>query len=63
MKKLWEIVAGKTNATFECNFTFSQVENRWRVLERNYKKMVDINNKNRKRPQVIFVRKRNGRNF
>nr|CAI5828599.1 unnamed protein product [Callosobruchus analis] len=55
MKKLCEIVSEKMNATFRCNFTFSQVENRWRVLESNYKKMVDNNNKNRKKPQAIFV--------
>nr|CAI5840795.1 unnamed protein product [Callosobruchus analis] len=55
MKKLWEIIAEKTNATFGCYFTFSQVKNRWRVLKKNYKKMIDNNNISRKRPQVIFI--------
>nr|CAI5854409.1 unnamed protein product [Callosobruchus analis] len=45
MKTLWETTAEKKNASFGCNFTFSQVENRWQVLKRNYKKMVDNNNK------------------
>nr|CAI5858792.1 unnamed protein product [Callosobruchus analis] len=33
MNKLWEVIAEKMNSTFGCNFTFYQVENRWRVLE------------------------------
>ncbi|XP_069704430.1 uncharacterized protein [Periplaneta americana] len=44
MKKLWEILCNKINGSHKTSFTPSQCENRWRVLERNYKKIVDNNN-------------------
>ncbi|KAL1492588.1 hypothetical protein ABEB36_010828 [Hypothenemus hampei] len=44
-KKLWELLAHILNKKHNLNFTAGQVENRWRVLERNYKKVKDNNNK------------------
>nr|CAI5849745.1 unnamed protein product [Callosobruchus analis] len=71
-KKLWEIIAEEANATVRCNFTSSQVENRCRVLERNYKRMVDNNNKtgrgcrsftNEKEVKEMFGKKRNVQSY
>lgn len=45
LKKLWEFIADHINEIVRTNFTPAQVENRWRVLERNYKKIIDNNNK------------------
>lgn len=45
MKRLWEIIAEFINKEIGVNFTHAHVENRWRVIERNYKKTVDNNNK------------------
>lgn len=45
MKKLWEIVAHEVNRQHNKNVTASHCENRWRVIERNYKKYIDDNNK------------------
>lgn len=45
LKNLWELIATQINSIFKSNFTPSQIENRWRVLERNYKKVIDNNKK------------------
>lgn len=45
LTKLWELIATQNSSTFNSNFTPSQVENRWRVLKENYKKVIDNNNK------------------
>lgn len=45
LKKLWEILAHELNRLLETNVTASHTENRWRVLERAYKKYVDNQNK------------------
>lgn len=45
LKKLWEILACELNRLLEINVTESHTENRWRVLERAYKKYVDNQNK------------------
>lgn len=45
MKRMWEILAVKINEIHRTNFTAGHCENRWRVLERNYKKVVDNNKK------------------
>ncbi|KAL1510069.1 hypothetical protein ABEB36_004724 [Hypothenemus hampei] len=44
-KKLWELLAHLLKKKHNLNFTPAQIENRWRVLERNYKKVQDNNNK------------------
>lgn len=43
LKKLWEVISKKLNETFSINSTPNNVENRWRVLDRNFKKYVDNN--------------------
>lgn len=45
MKKLWERIAHEMNKKFNVTVTPSNCENRWRVVERNYKKYIDNNNK------------------
>ncbi|KAI4467729.1 myb/sant-like dna-binding domain [Holotrichia oblita] len=45
MKKLWEIVSEEINIKLKWNTTPANVENRWRVLERNFKKYMDNKNK------------------
>lgn len=44
MKKLWEIIANEINERFNLNVSPSNCENRWRVLDRNYKKFVENKN-------------------
>ncbi|XP_050505708.1 uncharacterized protein LOC126883981 [Diabrotica virgifera virgifera] len=44
-KKLWEIMAQEINAVAGTNFSAGHCENRWRVLERAYKKFIDNKNK------------------
>lgn len=44
-KKLWEILAKELNGLLRTNVTAGHVENRWRVLERAYKRYVDNQNK------------------
>lgn len=41
MKRLWELIAGQLNSTFNINISSSNCENKWRVLERGYKKYCD----------------------
>ncbi|CAH1121462.1 unnamed protein product [Ceutorhynchus assimilis] len=45
LKKLWEILALELNKILKTNITPGHCENRWRVLERAYKKHVDTMNK------------------
>lgn len=45
LKKLWEILAQELNKMLSTNVTAGHTENRWRVLERAYKKHVDNQNK------------------
>ncbi|XP_044745976.1 uncharacterized protein LOC123307649 [Coccinella septempunctata] len=44
-KKLWEVVAKELVTIFKVPVTATKCENRWKVLERNYKKCVDNNNR------------------
>nr|XP_023024480.1 uncharacterized protein LOC111512571 [Leptinotarsa decemlineata] len=41
LKRLWEVLAAEMNEILESNYSSSHVENRWRVVERSYKKFVD----------------------
>lgn len=68
MKQFWEIIANLMNEELSINVTGAQCENRWRVLERNYKKYVDNNKKTGRGRKTfeyaeefdeIFGRKRN----
>ncbi|KAK9737697.1 Myb/SANT-like DNA-binding domain [Popillia japonica] len=43
MKRLWEVIAEQLNKSLHTNITPNNAENRWRVLERNYKKCIDNN--------------------
>lgn len=45
VKKLWEILSQEINKLLNSNFTPNNCENRWRVLERAYKKYIDNQNK------------------
>ncbi|XP_030764837.1 uncharacterized protein LOC115889060 [Sitophilus oryzae] len=45
MKKFWEIVATDISNQFKITISASKCENRWKTLERNYKKVIDNNNK------------------
>ncbi|KAJ8934442.1 hypothetical protein NQ318_003837 [Aromia moschata] len=45
LKKLWELLAKELNSLLKTNLTASHIENRWRVLERAYKRHVDNQNK------------------
>lgn len=45
LKKLWEILAQELNKLLKTNLSPSNVENRWRVLERAYKRHIDNQNK------------------
>ncbi|KAK9712125.1 hypothetical protein QE152_g25080 [Popillia japonica] len=42
---MWELIATEINEIPNTKFSAANVENRWRVIERNYKKTVDNNNK------------------
>lgn len=68
MKRLWEVIAGELNNILHHNMSPGNCENRWRVLERNYKKFIDNNNKTgrgrkdfefSKEMDEIFLKKRN----
>ncbi|KAK5642889.1 hypothetical protein RI129_003155 [Pyrocoelia pectoralis] len=68
LKKLWEVIAAELNKMHSTEFSPANCENRWRVLERNYKKIVDNNNKTgrgrqcfefQKEMDEIFGKKRN----
>ncbi|KAJ8911900.1 hypothetical protein NQ315_012314 [Exocentrus adspersus] len=45
LKKMWQIIANGIAQLLNMTFTPAQVKNRWRVVERNYKKYIDNNNK------------------
>lgn len=45
LKKLWEILAKELNKILKTNMSPGHCENRWRVLERAYKKYIDNINK------------------
>lgn len=45
MKKLWEWVARDLSNLFRITISATKCENRWKVLERTYKKVVENNNK------------------
>lgn len=45
MKRFWEVLASKINKLHGTNFLPANCENRWRVIERNYKKYVDDSQK------------------
>lgn len=45
LKRLWEIISLELKSNFNVNVTAANCENRWRVLERNFKKYVDASNK------------------
>lgn len=44
MKKMWEIIARDISNSNKITISATKIENKWRVLERNYKKVVDNNN-------------------
>lgn len=67
-KKLWETIAQELNKLLKTNYSASQCENKWRVLERGYKKFVDNKNKTGRgrkffeyaeEMDIIFQKKRN----
>lgn len=45
MKKLLKVIATELSNIFKITISAAKCENRWKVLERNYKKVVDNNNK------------------
>lgn len=45
MKKLWELVAREMSNQYKITISSSKCENRFKVLERTYKKVIDNNNK------------------
>ncbi|CAH1154937.1 unnamed protein product [Phaedon cochleariae] len=45
MKRLWEIIAREMSNAFKITISPAECENKFRVLERSYKKVVDNNNK------------------
>lgn len=45
LKKMWEVISRYLSEQFQLHYTPTNCENRWRVLERNYKKYIDNNNK------------------
>lgn len=53
MKRLWEMIAEEINKAIGLNISAAHCENRWKVLERNYKKYID-NNKNTGRGRKDF---------
>lgn len=52
-KKMWEIIAEELKSSYGLNVSPGNCENRWRVLERNFKKYVD-NNKSTGRRRKDF---------
>lgn len=45
MKKMWELIARDLSNMFKVTISATKCENRWKVLQRNYKTVVDNNNK------------------
>nr|XP_022910901.1 uncharacterized protein LOC111421939 [Onthophagus taurus] len=41
LKKMWELIAEELNKNYKLNVSANNCDNRWRVLERNYKKCID----------------------
>ncbi|KAL1489640.1 hypothetical protein ABEB36_013584 [Hypothenemus hampei] len=52
LKKLFEIISLELHKIHNIDVSPSNVENRWRVLERNYKKFVDNNKKTGKKKNI-----------
>lgn len=44
VKHMWQQIAKEINALLQINVTWNQCENRWRVIERGYKKFIDNKN-------------------
>lgn len=68
VKKLWEVISSRINAIFMLNLSAQNCENRWRVLDRGYKKFVDNKTKTgrgrkffefEKEMEDIFQKKKN----
>ncbi|CAH1954221.1 unnamed protein product [Acanthoscelides obtectus] len=45
MKKLWEIIAHDLSTEYKITIPANKCENKFKVLERNYKKVIENNNK------------------
>lgn len=45
LKRLWEVISEELSKILGASVTASQCENKWRVLERAYKKHIDDQNK------------------
>ncbi|CAG9812849.1 unnamed protein product [Phaedon cochleariae] len=45
MRRMWEVIARDLSNQFKITVLPTKCENRWKVLERNYKKFIDNNNK------------------
>ncbi|XP_074038224.1 uncharacterized protein [Leptinotarsa decemlineata] len=45
LKKMWEIIANYIYHKYKLKYSAGNCENRWRVLERNYKKYIENNSK------------------
>ncbi|KAJ8978159.1 hypothetical protein NQ317_016862, partial [Molorchus minor] len=45
MKRLWEYVARDLSNLFKITVSATKCENKWKVLERSYKKVLDNNNR------------------
>lgn len=45
LKKMWEVIAAHIQAKYHLKYSPQHCENRWRVLERNYKKYIENNSK------------------
>ena len=53
LKKMWEVIATDINKSHNFNVSAAHCENRWRVVERSYKKFID-NNKQTGRGRKVF---------
>lgn len=45
LKKMWEVIAAYIQEKYNIKYNAQHCENRWRVLERNYKKYIENNSK------------------
>lgn len=45
IKKMWEVIAADFFKNHNIRYSAQHCENRWRVLERNYKKYIENNSK------------------
>lgn len=57
MRKLWEVIAKDLSEIFKITISASKCENKWKVLERNYKAVVDNNNKSGRSRKVFEFEK------